>query len=253
MSDWKERTRLLVGDDGIRNYSEATVAVIGIGGVGGFAAEMLVRAGIGHLIVLDNDCVSESNKNRQILALDSTLGKPKCDVIETRLKDINPDLDLVCVRKYLTESEEPKEAGDCTVAQILSQYHTDYVVDAIDTLSPKLALINFCVTNKIPLVSSMGAGAKYDIQKVRIKDISESFECPLAHMVRKRLKRFGIRTGFKVVFSEEIPDPAAMVTSESRNHKTQCGTISYMPAVFGCACAQVVLESVRKAKRTTNS
>lgn len=259
MQKWKERTGMLVGEDMLNHFAESSVAVIGIGGVGGYAAEMLVRAGIGHLIILDSDIVSETNKNRQLLALDSTVGKPKCEVLSSRLKDINPELDLTVIASYLEAPSACRQdvsasAGtgtepccgnvmaDNTPEGILSRYHIDFLVDAIDTLAPKLALIKYCVDNRIPHVSSMGAGAKFDVTKIRVADISKSFSCPLAYVVRKRLRHMGISKGFKVVFSEELPDVNAIVPAEERNKKSQVGTISYLPAVFGCACAQVALQ-----------
>ena len=234
MENWKERTGLLVGEQTLRRFAEASVAVIGVGGVGGYAAEMIVRAGIGHIIILDSDEVTASNKNRQLLALDSTIGRPKCDVLSERLLDINPELDIRIIKDYL---EDP--------ATLLAGLRIDFLVDAIDTLSPKLSLIKYCVDNRIPLVSSMGAGAKFDVTKIRIADISKSFNCPLAYIVRKRLRHIGISKGFKVVFSEELPDENAIVPDNGRNKKSQVGTISYLPAVFGCACAQVAIEHLR--------
>ena len=178
--------------------------------------------------------VNASNKNRQLLALDSTIGRPKCDVLSERLLDINPELDIRIIKDYL---EDP--------ATLLAGLRIDFLVDAIDTLSPKLSLIKYCVDNRIPLVSSMGAGAKFDVTKIRIADISKSFNCPLAYIVRKRLRHIGISKGFKVVFSEELPDENAIVPDNGRNKKSQVGTISYLPAVFGCACAQVAIEHLR--------
>ena len=194
---WLERSRMLVGDDMLGKFADSTVAVIGVGGVGGYAAEMIVRAGIGHLIILDSDDVAESNKNRQLLALDSTIGRPKCEVLSERLKDINPELDLTVIQDYF----EPEKADE-----LLGGRKIDFLVDAIDTLSPKLALIKYCMDNGIPLVSSMGAGAKFDATRVRLVDVSKSYNCPLAYIVRKRLRHMGISKGFKVVFSEELPD-----------------------------------------------
>ncbi|MBO8485938.1 MAG: tRNA threonylcarbamoyladenosine dehydratase [Bacteroidetes bacterium] len=230
--DWKERTRMLAGESGLRLLENACVAVIGVGGVGGYAAEMIARAGVGHMIILDSDTVSVTNKNRQILALDSTVGRPKCRVLAERLADINPDLDLTVLETYL-------DAGD--LEAVLGGYHIDYLVDAIDTLSPKMALIKYCMDNGIPHVSSMGAGAKTDATRVRLADISKSYNCPLAFVVRKRLRRMGIRKGFKVVFSEELPVKSAIVECDERNKKSQVGTVSYMPAVFGCICAQAAI------------
>ena len=221
------------------------MAVIGVGGVGGYAAEMIVRAGVGHILILDSDEVSVSNRNRQLLALNSTVGRPKCQVLKERLLDINPDLDIVTVEKFIIAEGAVPDSGfedaSGTPSQLLGAYEFDYVVDAIDTLSPKLELIKYCMDRNIPLVSSMGAGAKFDVTRIRITDISKSFQCPLAHMVRKRLGKMGIRKGFKAVFSEEIADRSSIVLEAGRNKKSQVGTISYLPASFGCACAQAVI------------
>lgn len=237
MELWQERTALLVGEKALERFRTSTVVVVGLGGVGAYAAEMLARSGVGHIVAVDNDTVGDSNRNRQLLALTSTVGRAKTDVLEDRLKDINPDIRVTKVREYL----EPDNVG-----ALLGGIRPDFLVDAIDTLAPKLALINHCVTNGIPLVSSMGSGAKYDLTKVRITDISKSYNCPLAYMVRKRLRReYGISRGFKVVFSEELPDGAAFVREEGRNKKSNVGTISYLPAVFGCACAQAAILHLR--------
>lgn len=229
---WQERSELLMGPDGLSALNGAFVAVIGLGGVGAYAAEMLARAGVGHLLILDSDSVSPTNKNRQLLALDSTIGRAKTEVMAERLKDINPDLQLEIISDYLTEENIPT---------ILGRYRLDYLVDAIDTLSPKIALIKYCVDSSLPHISSMGSGAKYDITKIRIADLSKSFNCPLAYILRKKLRKIGISKGFKVVFSEELPERDAIVEQDpsvERNKKSQVGTVSYLPATFGCACAQ---------------
>ena len=229
---------MLVGEEMLEHFRTSTVAVIGVGGVGGYAAEMIVRAGIGHVIILDSDDVSVTNKTRQLLALDSTVGKPKCDVLEARLKDIKPPLGRVVIKENLVA----EKAGE-----VLGEYKIDFLVDAIDTLSPKLHLIKYCMDNGIPLVSSMGAGAKFDATKVRLTDVSKSFYCPLAYIVRKRLRYMCIKKGFKVVFSEELPDRESIVPCEDRNKKSQVGTISYIPAVVGCVCAQAAVQHLMAA------
>lgn len=237
MEAWKERTELLVGAEGLERLFESSVAVIGLGGVGAYAAEMLCRAGVGHLILLDSDVVSESNKNRQLIALDSTIGKPKSAVLAERLKDINPDVRLTLINCYLEEGSIP---------QLLGEHKVDFLVDAIDTLAPKIALIKYCVESGIPHVSSMGAGAKFDATAVRLADLSKSYNCPLAYILRKKLRKVGISKGFKVVFSEELPRREAIVAVEERNKKSNVGTISYLPAVFGCVCAQAAVEHLLK-------
>lgn len=237
ISDWQVRTALLMGDEALERLSRSTVAVVGVGGVGAYAAEMITRAGVGHLILLDCDVVSPSDKNRQMLALDSNMGRVKVEVISERLRDINPEIQIDVIADYLTEENVP---------QMLGGYKIDYLVDAIDTLAPKLALIEYCVKSGIPHVSSMGAGAKYDATKVRLVDLSKSYNCPLAYIVRKKLRKRGIEKGFKVVFSEELPEREAIVEDAGRNKKSQVGTISYMPAVFGCVCAQAAIDFLRK-------
>ena len=235
---WTERTELLLGPEGLGRLRAAAVAVVGCGGVGAAAAEMLARAAVGHIALIDSDSVSESNINRQLPALHSTVGLPKTRVLGERLRDINPDLDLVTVDDYLTEDNVSAILGGLFPGLDL------FVVDAIDTLSPKISLIQHCLSAGIPMVSSMGAGAKVDATAVRVADISKTYECPLAHMLRKRLGRLGIRTGFQAVFSTEVPKKEAMILEPSRNKKSQVGTISYLPTVFGCVCAQTAIKHI---------
>ena len=232
---WQERSLLFLGEERMKRLRKCKVVVVGLGGVGAYAAEMLARAGVGSLVILDSDVISPTNKNRQLLALESTMGRYKSDLMEQRLKDINPSLEVVPIREYLTEEN---------VSELLSPFKPDFIVDAIDTLSPKISLIKYAVKNGIRLVSSMGAGAKSDATKVTIKDISKSYNCPLAYILRKRLRKEGISKGFRVVFSEELPDTDAIVPVEEQNKKSMVGTISYLPPVFGCLCAQAVLEEL---------
>lgn len=233
---------MLVGEDGLARLRAATVVVAGLGGVGAYAAEMVARAGVGRMIIIDADSVGASNKNRQLLALDSTMGRPKTEVMASRLLDINPDLRLVKAPEYLTEDNIPEVLRQA--AEELGAA-PDFLIDAIDTLAPKIALISHCVHTGLPLVSSMGAGAKTDATKVRLTDISKSYNCPLAFILRKRLRKIGISRGFQAVFSEELPDKKAIVPTEGeRNKKSQVGTISYIPAVFGCICAQAAIAGI---------
>ena len=239
-SAWLERTALLVGREALQALKRATVVVAGLGGVGAYAAEMTARAGVGRMIIIDSDKVSESNRNRQLLALCSTLGRPKTEVMAERLLDINPELQIIKVEEYLTE-DNIAAVLECSCAEA-GVARPDFLIDAIDTLAPKIALIAHCVHSCIPLVSSMGAGAKFDATKVRLTDLSKSYNCPLAFILRKKLRKIGISKGFPVVFSEELPDRDAIVPTEGeRNKKSQVGTISYIPAVFGCVCAQAAL------------
>ena len=234
MEQWQERTSMLLGEETLARFAASKVMVVGLGGVGAYAAEMLCRAGVGNLVILDSDTVSITNRNRQLIALESTIGQLKTDVVARRLRDINPAVNLTVIPEYIEESNLEEiflKAGEL-----------DYVVDAIDTLAPKISLIKYCVEHKIPHVSAMGAGAKLDATKIRIADISKSYNCPLAYILRKKLRKEGISKGFKVVFSEELPDRDAIVPMEERNKKSQVGTISYLPAVFGCVCAQAAVE-----------
>ena len=235
MADWLERTGLLLGEENLERLRAAHVLIVGVGGVGGYAAEMLARAGVGRLTLADADTVAESNINRQLIALHSTVGRPKVEVLAERLRDINPEICLTLVAKYIKDEETDR---------LLDAVRYDYVVDAIDTLSPKLALIKGAIERGLPLVSSMGAGAKLDPTQMEIADISKTHHCPLAHMLRKRLHKIGIQSGFTAVFSSEPPREGAMIPIDELNHKSMVGTISYLPAVFGIGCASAVIRNI---------
>lgn len=233
MEAWQERTALLLGDDALQKLSASRALVVGLGGVGACAAEMLARAGLGHLTIVDADKLSESNINRQLIALHSTVGKPKTEALSSRLKDISPNLKISAVNEFIDEDN---------IDNLLKPEY-DFVVDAIDTLSPKTALILWCLRNKQPLVSSMGSGAKTDATAVRIADISKTNTCPLARALRGRLSRHGIKEGFLAVYSEEKAK-GTVVEENTRNKRSNTGTISYLPAVFGCACAQAAIQGI---------
>lgn len=235
MNNWLERTELLLGEEKLARLRSANVLVVGVGGVGAYAAEMIVRAGVGRMTIADADKVSETNINRQLVALHSTVGREKCEVLAERLRDINPDLELKMVNRFIKDSETDT---------LLDSEKFDYVVDAIDTLSPKLALIKGALERGIPLVSSMGAGAKTDPTLMEIKDIAKTHHCPLAHMLRKRLHKIGIKRGFRAVFSPEPVREGAMILCEEQNKKSNVGTISYIPALFGIGCASVVIRDL---------
>jgi tRNA threonylcarbamoyladenosine dehydratase len=234
-TDWQERTRLILGDKAIKKLNQAHVLVAGLGGVGAMAAEMLCRAGVGGITIVDSDKVQASNRNRQILALTSTEKMEKTRVMADRLLDINPGLNLQVVNTYLK---------DKAIIELLEKPF-DYVVDAIDTQSPKVYFIYYALKNNHKIVSSMGAGGRLDPAMVHITDISESYQCKLAFDIRKRLRKLGISNGFKVVFSSEpVPPEAIIKTDDVQNKKSNVGTISYMPSVFGCYCASVVIRSL---------
>ena len=233
---------MLLGADGLGRLAASRVAVVGLGGVGAMASEMLVRAGVGHIVLVDADVVSESNINRQLPALRSTVGLPKCDVVRARLLDINPALEVLCIKEFLCEDNIPS---------LLGPLELDCVVDCIDTLSPKIALIQHCLGRGVHLVSSMGSGSKTDATRVRLDDISRTIQCPLARMLRKRLHKLGIETGFLAVYSTERPDKSSVVIEETRNKKSQTGTISYLPAVFGCVCAQAAVMHIVRVEHNS--
>ncbi len=235
MDNWLERTALLLGEEKLGMLRRAHVLVVGLGGVGAYAAEMIARAGVGRMTVADADTVSVSNINRQLVALRSTVGRPKAEVLAERLRDINPELELTVLNRFIRDEE--------TYA-LLDAARYDYVVDAIDTLSPKLALILAALERGLPLVSSMGAGAKTDPTKLEIAAISKTHHCPLAHMLRKRLHKAGVRRGFQAVFSPEPAREGAMILCEEQNKKSNVGTISYLPALFGIGCASVVIRGL---------
>ncbi len=234
-NNWLERTALLLGEEKLDLLRRAHVLVVGLGGVGAYAAEMIARAGVGRMTIADADTVSVSNINRQLVALRSTVGRPKAEVLAERLRDINPELELTVLNRFIRDEE--------TYA-LLDAARYDYVVDAIDTLSPKLALILAALERGLPLVSSMGAGAKTDPTKLEIADISKTHHCPLAHMLRKRLHKAGVRRGFQAVFSPEPAREGAMILCEEQNKKSNVGTISYLPALFGIGCASVVIRGL---------
>lgn len=232
---WTERTELLLGEEKLNILRQAHILVVGLGGVGAYAAEMLARAGVGHMTIADADVVGESNINRQLLALNSTIGRNKSDVMAERLRDINQEIRLNVVTEYIRDEK---------TYELLDAAHYDYVVDCIDTLSPKVNLIAAALERHIPVVSSMGAGAKTDPTLIEVKDIGKSHHCPLAHMLRKRLHKLGIRSGFYAVFSPEPVREGAMIIAEETNKKSNVGTISYIPATFGCVCASVVIRDL---------
>ena len=233
--EWLERTSLLLGDEKLKKLQNTNVLVVGLGGVGAYAAEMIARSGVGRMTIADADTVSPTNINRQLIALHSTIGKEKSELMADRLRDINPEIELTVVNRFIKDDETDA---------LLDSDKFDYVVDAIDTLSPKLALIKGCLDRNIPLGSSMGAGAKTAPTKMENCDIAKTHHCPLAHMLRKRLHKIGIRSGFRAVFSPEPVREGAMILCEEQNKKSNTGTISYIPALFGIGCASVVIRGL---------
>ena len=236
MSMWEERTQLMFGADKLARVRAAHVLVVGLGGVGAYAAEMLCRAGVGELTLVDADIVSETNINRQLVALHTTIGRRKTDVLAERLRDINPQVKLHLYAEFLRDER---------TAALLRATHYDFLVDAIDTLSPKVFLLHEAFVLGIPTVSSMGSGGKLDPTQVKICDISKSDYCKLAHMVRKYLHRLGVRKGITVVYSlEKVAESRIETVDNEQNKRSNVGTVSYMPAVFGCFLASHVIRAI---------
>ncbi len=233
--DWLERTELLLGKNKLNKLKKSHVLVVGLGGVGAYAAEQICRAGVGNMTIVDGDVVEPSNRNRQLPALISTTGKPKAEVLRERFLDINPQLNLTVINDFIRDEK---------IIELLSSHPFDYVVDAIDTLSPKVYLVYHAVQQELKVISSMGAGGKVDPSKIQVADISKSHTCRLAKAMRKRLSRLGVKKGVKVVFSAELVDEDAVRLEESQNKKSTVGTISYMPPVFGCFIASAVIRDL---------
>lgn len=244
---WMGRTELLFEKEGMERIMNANILVVGLGGVGSFAAEMIARAGVGMMTIIDGDVVDPTNRNRQLPALSTTHGMKKSDVMRERLLAINPELNLtaldVFVRNDITDS----------ILDGVDGKGYDYVLDCIDTLSPKINLIRKCVERNIRIVSSMGAAGKVDPTQVQIADISKTYNCTLARYVKKKLRRMNIRKGVKVVFTTELPDRESLVLTEGMNNKRSfMGTVPYLPAIFGCTMSSVVIRGLVAGEHLTS-
>ncbi|MBK7489014.1 MAG: tRNA threonylcarbamoyladenosine dehydratase [Bacteroidales bacterium] len=236
MEGWLARTEMLLGPEALKRLKESHVLVAGLGGVGSWAAEMICRAGTGAMTIIDGDVVTAANRNRQLPALTSTTGRKKADVMGERLLDINPGLQLRIIDEFIRDQR---------MVDILEAEKYDFVVDAIDTLSPKVFLIYHSLRLKLRVVSSMGAGGRFDPTAIRVSDISETNFCNLARMLRKKLHKLGVYEGFTAVYSPEVVDKSLIVRgSDESNKASSVGTISYMPAAFGIACASVVIREL---------
>ncbi|MBS7332373.1 MAG: tRNA threonylcarbamoyladenosine dehydratase [Weeksellaceae bacterium] len=237
MAIWQERAELLFKEEGLKNLKNSNVLVVGLGGVGSFAAEFIARAGVGKMTIVDGDTVDITNINRQLPALHSTVGMNKVDVVGDRLMDINPELELTRINEFLS----PERTHEIVTEDF------DYVMDCIDSVTPKLNLIIAAKRKKIKVVSNMGAGGKFLASKVQVKDISKTDVCPLAKNVRKRLKKAGISKGVKAVFSTEVPDESSVKLTDGTNFKKSFyGTNSWMPALFGLHTAETVIKHLIK-------
>ena len=237
MAEWTERAELLFKNEGLERLKNSNVLVVGLGGVGSFAAEFLARAGIGKMTIVDGDVVDITNINRQLPALHSTIGKPKIDVVGDRLLDINPLLQLTRIKEFLSPERAFESVSD----------EFDFVVDCIDSVTPKLNLIIAAKRKKVKIISSMGAGGKMEAAKVKVADISNTENCFLAKAIKKRLKEVKIDKGIKVVYSSEIQDESSLVKTDGKNYKKSFyGTNSYMPGLFGLFCAETVIRHLLK-------
>lgn len=234
-TQWMQRTRLLLGDAGMDKLHNAHVLIVGLGGVGSYAAEAICRAGVGQMTIVDGDVVDSTNRNRQLQALATTHGMSKAKLMEERLLAINPYVNLNVIAEFQTPE---------MVVELLQQPF-DYVVDAIDSISPKIHLIKTALEKGRKVVSSMGAGGKLDPTQLKVVDISKTQNCPMAYYVRKRLRYEGITTGVKAVFSMEMPNRNSIMLTDGTNFKKSAfGTISYIPAAFGLTCASVVIRDL---------
>lgn len=237
MAKWQERAVLLFKEEGIEKLRNANILVVGLGGVGSFAAEFLARAGVGKMTIVDGDIVDITNINRQLPALHSTVGLPKVDLMATRLLDINPELQLTPIREFLS----PERAYEIVTPEF------DYVLDCIDSITPKLNLLIAAKRKKVKAISNMGAGGKFDASKIKVRDISKTTYCPLAKNIRKRLKKEGIQSGIKAVFSTEMPDAESLKMTDGTNFKKSFyGTNSWMPCLFGLYAAQTAVNELLK-------
>jgi len=231
------RTKLVLGEDGLNRLKNANVAVVGIGGVGGHAAEALVRAGVGNITVVDGDVVQESNINRQIFALKTNVGASKVEAAKERLLSINPNLNINAINLFYSKENAP----------ILDLSQFDYVVDAIDSVSSKVELIANCKSLNVPIISAMGAGNKLDPTRFEVSDIYKTSVCPLSKIMRKLLKERGIKE-LKVVYSKEEPVKLNFEDNDKIYENRTIGSLSFVPSVMGLIIAGEVVKDIALKK-----
>jgi tRNA threonylcarbamoyladenosine dehydratase len=233
---WLGRTELLIGRESLETLAKSHVMVVGLGGVGSFAAEFIARSGVGKMTIIDGDVVDPTNRNRQLPALSTNHGEFKSTIMAERLKAINPELELRVIQSFVNPEMVEEQL----------QFAPDYIIDAIDSITPKITFIVSALQKKIPIVSSMGAGAKLDPTVLQIVDISKTFNCVFAQQIRKTLKRnHGVKKGLKCVFSPETVRKESLILTDGSNFKKSAyGTISYLPAVFGVVTASVVIRDL---------
>lgn len=231
-TSWLSRTQLMIGDEKIKVLNDSHVLVVGMGGVGSFAAEFVARAGVGQMTIIDGDVVDPTNRNRQLPALSTNHGVSKADIMAERLMAISPELKLKVVKEFVNPE---------MVRQHL-EAKPDFLIDAIDSVTPKLTFLVTAYEFGIPMVSSMGAGGKFDPTQLRVVDISKTYNCPFAQQVRKNLKDKGIYKGIQAVFSPEEPMKESIMLTDGKNYKKSAyGTMSYLPATFGAVAASVAI------------
>lgn len=236
VTEYNGRTALLLGDDAIGVLATSHVMVVGVGGVGAYAVEMLARVGVGRLTIVDADCVAPSNLNRQLPALYSTIGKPKVEVMKRRILDINAQCSVEALAMFVTPEN---------VAELLDETAPDFVVDAIDSVSSKVSLIEQCYRRKLGLISSMGAGGRVDPTKLQYADIADTYHDGLAKVVRQRLRRIGIVRGVKVVFSSEQAKSSSVTMVDGMPGKVSSyGTVAWLPSMFGMMLAAYVVKKL---------
>ncbi len=227
------RTEILLGNDAMERLKNARVAVFGVGGVGGYVCEMLARSGIGHMTLIDSDCVSETNRNRQIIALKSTTGKPKVEVMRERILDINPDADVKALETFYT----PENADEIALSEF------DYIADCIDTMTSKIELIMRAKAENIKIISAMGAGNKLDPTKFEVSDLYKTSVCPLARTLRYELKRRGVKS-LKVVYSKEEPQkPKGEIEGESFGRHIPA-SVAFAPSAMGIVMASEIVKDL---------
>lgn len=232
---WLSRTTLLVGESSVRKLTNAHVMIVGLGGVGSFAAEFIARSGVGKMTIIDGDVVDPTNRNRQLPALATNHGVSKALIMQERLLAINPELILTVVQEFINPE----------MVAVQLAVKPDYIIDAIDSITPKVTFIRMAYESGLPVVSSMGAGGKLDPTQLKVADISKTYNCRFAQQVRKTLKQHKIYHGIKTVFSPETPVPESLIMTDGSNYKKSAyGTISYMPATFGAVVASVAIRDI---------